>query len=167
MKMRTHVSAVMMVALLGAAPVLADADRDLWILSGQSNACGRGRPPGLPINSAVEAFNPDNGKWIPALDPLPGMGTKGVGPWHAAAVEFATLTKRKVRLAGSARGGSGIELWNPTDGPVWKSLSGVLDRVGKDAGVFLWYHGDIRRGDPTACLPGLRSRRRTRRDPSR
>jgi hypothetical protein len=139
---------------LGGLYALADdkpakapaAARDLWILSGQSNACGRGRLPGLPVNSAVEAFNPDNGKWIPALDPLPGMGTKGVGPWHAAAVEYAALTKRSVRLAGSARGGSAIELWNPTDGPVWKSLSGVLDRAGKDAGVFLWYQGEANCG---------------------
>lgn len=141
--MLTHVAAVMM---LGAAPLLADADRDLWILSGQSNACGRGRPPGLPVNAAVEVFNPDDGKWIPAVDPLPGMGTQGVGPWQAAAVEYAGLTKRRVRLAGSARGGSKIELWNPTDGIVWKSLSGVLDRAGKNAGVFLWYQGEANCG---------------------
>lgn len=115
---------------------------DLWILSGQSNACGRGRTPGLPLNSAVEAFNPNDGKWIPALDPLPGMGTKGVGPWQAAAVEYASLTSRKVRLAGSARGGSSIELWNHPDGTVWKSLSGVLDRAGAGAAVFLWYQGE-------------------------
>lgn len=123
-----------------------DVGRDLWILSGQSNACGRGRPPGLPLNSAVEAFNPNDGKWIPALDPLPGMGTLGVGPWQAAAVEYASLTRRKVGLAGSARGGSSIELWNPTDGAVWKSLSGVLDRAGKNAGVFLWYQGEANCG---------------------
>lgn len=144
--MSTHVSAVMMVALLGAAPLLADADRDIWILSGQSNASGRGRPPGLPLNSAVEAFDPNDGKWIPARDPLPGMGTGGVGPWQAAAVEYAALTSRKVRLAGSARGGSAIELWNPTNGPVWKSLSGVLDRAGKNASVFLWYQGEANCG---------------------
>lgn len=143
---RTHVSAVMMVVLLGGAPLLADTDRDLWILSGQSNAAGRGRPPGLPLNAAVEAFNPGDGKWIPALDPLPGMGTQGVGPWQAAAIEYAGLTKRLVRLAGSARGGSGIELWNPTNGIVWKSLSGVLDRAGKNAGVFLWYQGEANCG---------------------
>lgn len=118
---------------------------DLWILSGQSNACGRGRPPGLPFNSAVEVFNPNNGKWIPAIDPLPGMGTSGVGPWQAAAVEYASRTSHKVRLAGSARGGSSIDLWNASDGPVWKSLSGVLDRAGKNASVLLWYQGEADR----------------------
>jgi hypothetical protein len=148
--MKTRYVVILLVLCLGGAVVLGeeklakapDSACDLWILSGQSNACGRGRPPGLPVNLAVEAFNPENGKWMPALDPLPGMGTKGVGPWHAAAVTYATLTKRTVRLAGSARGGSDIKLWNPTDGIVWKSLSGVLDRVGKGAGVFLWYQGE-------------------------
>jgi hypothetical protein len=120
----------------------SSAGSDLWILSGQSNACGRGRPPGLPPSPAVEAFNPADGKWIPAIDPLPGMGTQGVGPWQAAAVEYAALTRRSVRLAGAARGGSSIELWNATDGPVWKSLSSVLNRAGANADVFLWYQGE-------------------------
>ncbi len=147
--MTTRVVVALIVALLAAATLLglearstANGARDLWILSGQSNACGRGRPPGLPPSPAVQAFNPGDGKWIPAVDPLPGMGSQGVGPWQAAAIEYASLTKREVRLAGSARGGSKIELWNPTDGLVWKSLSGVLDRAGKNAGVFLWYQGE-------------------------
>ncbi len=122
------------------------AGRDLWIVSGQSNACGRGRPPGLPPSPAVEAFNPGDGTWIPAVDPLPGMGTQGVGPWQAAAVEYAALTRRGVRLAGAARGGSSIQLWNAADGPVWKSLSGVLDRAGTNADVFLWYQGEANCG---------------------
>ena len=126
----------------GDAPSTAGGTGDLWILSGQSNACGRGLPPGLPASTSVEAFDLAKGTWVPAVDPLPGMGTKGVGPWQAAAVEYAGLTKRHVRLAGSARGGSKIELWNPTDGIVWKTLSPVLDRAGTNAGVFLWYQGE-------------------------
>ena len=141
-------------ALAGAAGALAaaeepaanDAGRDLWIVSGQSNACGRGLPPGLPADAAVEAFDPGKGTWGPALDPLPGMGTGGVGPWQAAAMEYARLTKRRVRLAGSARGGSKIELWNATDGSVWKTLSGVLDRAGRNGGAFLWYQGEANCG---------------------
>ena len=135
---------LMLAALLGTMAHVTGADvtGDLWILSGQSNACGRGQPPGLPAHPAVEAFDPAKGTWIPAVDPLPGMGTKQVGPWQAAAVAYAELTKRRVRLAGSARGGSKIELWNPTDGPVWKTLSPVLDRAGTNAGVFLWYQGE-------------------------
>jgi hypothetical protein len=130
--------------LLGAAHLLAAADNaaDLWILSGQSNACGRGALPGLPASAAVEVFDPAKGSWGQAVDPLPGMGTKEVGPWQAAAISYADLTKRRVRLAGSAKGGSRIELWNPADGPIWKTLSGVIDRAGKDAGVFLWYQGE-------------------------
>lgn len=147
--MPTRVLAALVTALVAAVPLFASepgspgaAAHDLWILSGQSNACGRGQPPGPPPSAAVEAFNPGDGKWIPAVDPLPGMGTQGVGPWQAAAAEYASLTRRPVRLAGAARGGSSIELWNATDGPVWKSLSGVLDRAGKGAGVFLWYQGE-------------------------
>jgi hypothetical protein len=138
---------IVSLALSAAAPLAAAAGPtaaagDLWIQSGQSNACGRGLPPGPPADPAVEAFDPKTGQCIAALDPLPGMGTAGVGSWRAAASEYAGLTKRRVRLAGSARGGSKIELWNAADGPVWKTLSGVLDRAGRNAGVFLWYQGE-------------------------
>jgi len=143
-----HGGAVLMAIVSGVAASAAEpsAGPDRWILSGQSNACGRGRPPGLPPSPAVEAFHPGDGTWIPAVDPLPGMGTQGVGPWQAAAVEYAALTRRGVRLAGAARGGSSIQLWNAADGPVWKSLSGVLDRAGTNADVFLWYQGEANCG---------------------
>jgi hypothetical protein len=133
------------IVVAAAAPA---AGSDLWILSGQSNACGRGLPPGLPVNPAVEVFDPIKGRsvpalgWVPARDPLPGMNTSGVGPWQAAGIEYASLTTRPVRLAGSARGGSSIELWNAPNGIAWKPLSSVLDRVGQNAGVFLWYQGE-------------------------
>ena len=120
----------------------ADQAVDVWIPSGQSNACGRGRPPGPPASAAVEAFDPRGGKWVPARDPLPGMGTSGVGPWQAAAAEYAARTGRKVRLAGWAEGGISIDLWDAAKGSGWRALSGVLERAGKGAGVFLWYQGE-------------------------
>ena len=144
--LRSLVPAVLVSAthLLAAAdaPSTAGGAGDLWILSGQSNACGRGAPPGLPANDAVEAFDPDRGTWGQAVDPLPGMETKGVGPWQAAAIEYAGLTQRQIRLAGAARGNRKIELWNPSDGVMWQKLSGVLERAGSNAGVFLWYQGE-------------------------
>jgi hypothetical protein len=70
------------------------------------------------------------------------MGTQGVGPWQAAAAEYAARTSRKVRLAGWAEGGISIDLWDAAKGSGWRALSGVLDRAGKGAGVFLWYQGE-------------------------
>jgi len=146
--LKTAAAAVLGIVLTGA--ILAGekaADADVWILSGQSNACGRGLPPGPPANAAVEVFDPKSGKWGTARDPLPGMETQGVGPWQAAATEYAAKTGRKVRLAGWAVGGVPIDYWNvpkKPDDPYngWVSLSNVVDRAGKDGGVFLWYQGE-------------------------
>ena len=64
---------------------------NLWILSGQSNACGRGALPGPKGVAEVRMFavdegrhDPGPGQWETAQDPLPGMETWGVSAWVAA-----------------------------------------------------------------------------------
>ena len=47
---------------------------EVWLLSGQSNACGKGDPnPALTGNPAVEIFDPTRGDWVQAAEPLVGM----------------------------------------------------------------------------------------------
>jgi hypothetical protein len=125
----------------GAALRAGEEPAETWILSGQSNACGRGALPALPPNPLVEAFDAKAGKWIPAQDPLPNMGTDRLGPWHAAAVEFAAGSGRKLRLAGFAQGGVPISFYK-AGGAGWKSLSASIKAGGARADAFLYYQGE-------------------------
>ena len=116
-------------------------DGDLWFVSGQSNACGRGKLPGLAADPRVQIYDLKAKKWVPAKDPLPGMGSRGVGPWQAAGVEMAKAGV-KVRMTGYARGGKPISHWDE-QGRVWQKV--MLKRIaaaGKGADAFLWYQGE-------------------------
>jgi hypothetical protein len=114
---------------------------DTWILSGQSNACGRGALPALAENPLVEAFDAKAGKWVPAKDPLPGMGTDRLGPWHAAALEVVAKTGKPLRLTGFAEGGQPISYFKST-AVGGKALLRSIKTNGQGAGVFLWYQGE-------------------------
>jgi len=129
-------------ALVAAgAPVLTGADRpELWILSGQSNACGAAKLPGFESSPRVKIYDPASRKWVPAQDPLPGMGSRGVGPWHAAALEVAK-EKINVALTGYAAGGRPIAFWDVDRGG-WRTLSARIAAAGQGATVFLWYQGE-------------------------
>jgi hypothetical protein len=113
---------------------------DLWIISGQSNACGRGPLPGPQGIPEVRMSDPSKGRFVVATDPLPGMNTRGVGPWVAAAQRVAR-TGRRIDLVGYARGGRPISYWNPGNQGD-KELMPRIARAGKGAGVFLWYQGE-------------------------
>jgi hypothetical protein len=117
--------------------ILAEQGKpDVWIISGQSNACGRAELPGYDPNPLVQMF--DGRKWVEAKEPLPLNGT--VGPWLAAAVEVAKAGI-PVRLCGFANGGMPISYWDD-DQQGWKSLSANVKACGEGAGVFLWYQGE-------------------------
>ena len=109
---------------------------DVWIISGQSNACGRAELPGYDTNPLVQMF--DGRKWVEAKEPLPLGGT--VGPWLAAAVEVAK-TGIPVRICGMASGGEPIANWDDDKG-CWKALNANIRACGEGAGVFLWYQGE-------------------------
>lgn len=124
----------------------ADEKPNLWILSGQSNACGRAKLPGPKADSRVTHFDPSVGKFVVAQDPLPGMGTTGVGPWVAAAQEVAR-GGIEVRTLGFASGGKPIQFWDPGK-PGDKGLFPRIKKVGQGARVFLWYQGESNSGKP-------------------
>jgi hypothetical protein len=135
--------------LVASCPVFG-ADAELWLISGQSNATGQGKLPGLPSDPKVEMYDESSGAWVPAKEPLPLDRLKlkggkkqscGVGPWHAAALAVAKGTGKKVRLVGSSNNGRRISFWDEgAEG--WECLSEIIDKAGKNADVFLWYQGE-------------------------
>ncbi|NQT15089.1 MAG: hypothetical protein HQ582_20195 [Planctomycetes bacterium] len=144
MILRRHFLALAPLAIqLTAAAWLmaAEPKGDLWILSGQSNACGRAKLPGPEPHARVTAFAPEQNDFVPARDPLPNMGTVGVGPWVAAANLVAAESKQPVRLCGFASGGKPIAFWHPGE-PGHKGLFPVIEQAGQEADVFLWYQGE-------------------------
>ena len=121
--------------------VAAEPEADLWILSGQSNACGRGQLPGPQPHPQALMFDKTLGEFVTALDPLPGMGTTGVGAWVAAAKLVAAEAGLPVRMCGYASGGKPIAYWHPGE-PGHIGLFPVIAEAGQRADVFLWYQGE-------------------------
>jgi len=137
--------------LLAHSPLTSADHADLWIISGQSNACGRAKLPGPAPRPAVQFHDPEKQEWLVAEDPLPGMGTSGVGPWVAAAqvaaaqvvgARIAAATDGPaVRCLGYARGAQPISHWDP-GAPGDTTLLDRIEAAGQGAGVFLWFQGE-------------------------
>jgi lysophospholipase L1-like esterase len=139
----TMVSLVLLVLNFGCTSNRSN----LWILSGQSNACGRGLLPGPKAIDKVRMFAPDEGKfdpgpgeWETAEDPLPGMETRGVSAWVTAAQTVAQKGY-KIDMLGYALGAQPISHWAP-GGEGERKLFARIEEAGKGAGVFLWYQGE-------------------------
>lgn len=121
---------------------------EVWLLSGQSNACGKADPnPALIGNPAVEIFDPAKGDWVQAAEPLVGMryedptGNMGLGPWLQAALDVAGKSGTGIRLTGTGCDGQPLSFWaEGQDG--WKVFSDRINKAGKGADVFLWYQGE-------------------------
>ncbi|MBA3707236.1 MAG: hypothetical protein H0W83_00275 [Planctomycetes bacterium] len=115
---------------------------DLWILSGQSNACGHGDLPGPDPDPGVKMWNGQ--QFVEAKEPLATMNGS-VGPWLFAALEVAKAGK-PIKLTGWAMGARSIDSWSET-GPEWRAGNGqglcpTIEQSGRNAGVFLWYQGE-------------------------
>lgn len=123
--------------ILAAAAEAGEAASDVWIVSGQSNACGRAPAPGYEEHALVQMSA--GNKWVPAKEPLPLGGS--VGPWLAAAVETAKASGFGIKITGWASGGQPITIWEES-GSGWRALSTAIKTSGKNAGVFLWYQGE-------------------------
>lgn len=123
----------------GAAP--PEAKADLWILSGQSNACGRAKLPGPESHPQVTMYDPKQDRFVTAQDPLPHMGTEGTGPWVAAAIGVAEGSGVPIGMCGFASGGKPIAFWHPGQ-PGHQGLFPVIEQAGQKADVFLWYQGE-------------------------
>ncbi len=157
--------ACLLVALIGifVAPVVfaEQARPEVWIISGQSNACGRAELPGADPDPKVQMY--EKRAWVEAKEPLPLGGT--VGPWLACATEVAK-EGIPIRLCGFASGGQPIKYWDE-EAAGWKALSANIKMCGEGASVFLWYQGESDGVDKTdaktyeAKLKDLVSRVRT------
>jgi hypothetical protein len=122
------------------AAVRAEEPHDLWLLSGQSNACGRAKLPGPGPDERVQMFDTEKARFVVAQDPLPGMNTKGMGPWVAAGQAVAHQGIA-VQMVGYAMGGQPISFWHRGQ-PGDLGLMPLIENVGQKAGVFLWYQGE-------------------------
>ena len=133
--------ALIVLLTVSARLIAVEPEGDLWILSGQSNACGRGLLPGPDPQPRALMFDKTVGKFVTAEDPLPGMLTTGVGPWVAAAQLVAAELNLPVRMCGYANGGKSIVFWHPGQ-PGYKGLFPAIKEAGQQADVFLWYQGE-------------------------
>lgn len=122
---------------LAAAAWSADAPADTWIITGQSNACGRGALPGPTPDPRVQIWN--GRQFVQAEEPLANM-QGSVGPWLFAATTVAKAGVG-VKIAGFASGGQPIEFWDEGK-QGWNALIPQVNGGGKDAGVFLYYQGE-------------------------
>ncbi len=149
MRVKCDVFSITVVGLVLLVPNFGCAGNrsSLWIISGQSNACGRGRLPGPKAIDEVRMFAPDEGRhdpgpgqWVTAEDPLPGMETRGVSAWVTAAQAVAQKGY-KIDMLGYALGAQPISHWAVgSEGE--RKLFSRIEEAGKGAGVFLWYQGE-------------------------
>lgn len=143
---------IVLLVLLLIVPASASAEDNpnLWILSGQSNACGRAKLPGPEPDQRVMMFDPEANQFVVAQDPLPGMGTTGTGPWVAAAQKVAQAGL-EISMLGFASGGKPISFWHPGH-PGYEGLMPRIDDAGRGAGIFLWYQGENNTSDGTTAV---------------
>ena len=118
--------------------VCAQAQEETWIISGQSNACGRAALPGPNPDPKVQMFN--GKQWVTAQEPLPSLNGS-VGPWHAAALEVAAKGNLILRLMGYAEGGQPIKYWDEGQ-QGYTALAANIKQCGLGGGVFLWFQGE-------------------------
>ncbi len=141
-------------SLFATEPVIEKQKSALWILSGQSNACGRARLPGPAPDERITMYDPNLRKFVVAQDPLPSMGTVGVGPWVAAARQVVQEEKTTIRMCGFASGGKPISFWHPGE-PGHRGLFTVIEKAGQKADLFLWYQGENDTGGNLTTLQYL------------
>ena len=135
------VQSIFCASLIAKEPATDRQNKATWILSGQSNACGRAKLPGPLPDDRVTMFDPAQQKFIVAQDPLQHMGTAGVGPWVAAAQQVVKHQKIEIQMCGFASGGKPISFWHPGQ-PGYKGLFPVIEKAGQKADLFLWYQGE-------------------------
>ena len=128
----------------GDPPTTRASAADVWILSGQSNACAK-RPGQFapPVTDKIQWYDPRAGKWTVLTGDLTGMTRTGrASPFHTAAWE-AARAGRTVRMLGYSRGGAAIAHWlHQRENSGLKLLEQVVRPAGRNADVFIWYQGE-------------------------
>lgn len=127
--------------LASALTVRGEPAGEIWIISGQSNAVGRGTGESLPTDDRVQTYDLAAKRWVTAKDPIPMLaGNSGIGPWHAAGLDVAKAGI-PVRLMGFASGGQPISFWDDGKSGL-TSLTANIKACGEGARAFLWYQGE-------------------------
>jgi sialate O-acetylesterase len=133
---------------------------DVWLIAGQSNACGYGRGayddgPELGLHMLRH-----NGTWSLAAHPLSDAtgsafpaARESYNTGHSPFLHFARALKRElghpIGLLPSALGGSPLETWHPESGTLFANAKLMVDRAGGLIKGMLWYQGE------TDAEPGM------------
>jgi hypothetical protein len=147
-----------------------DPNFHVYLLIGQSNMAGRGRPDSesKKTNPRILMLDKEN-VWVPATDPVhfDKPGSAGVGPAISFAREMlAGDSKTKIGLIPCALGGSPIRVWQPDSVylKVWHPYDDALRRaqLALQQGVLkgiLWHQGesDNTRGRSALYLENLKT----------
>ncbi|MBI1692285.1 MAG: acetylxylan esterase [Bacteroidetes bacterium] len=105
------------ISLQAQSVAVSNTHTYIFLLAGQSNMAGRGKPEAVDSTAVPNIFMLNSAlQWIPAREPLhfdkPAM--VGVGPGFAFAREILRKDKQaRIYLIPAAVGGSRIDLWNP------------------------------------------------------
>lgn len=151
------------VPAVAQAPADGPTDLDLYLLIGQSNMAGRGKPVPADQSPHPRVFSMNaEGNWVPAADPLhfdkPTVVGVGLGLTFGTEIALANPAA-KIGLIPCAVGGSPIDAWTPetfyppTQSHPWDDAIRRVRlalRNGKLRGI-LWHQGE------SDCTPDLAS----------
>ncbi|MEI6948370.1 sialate O-acetylesterase [Paraflavisolibacter sp. H34] len=170
--MKTFFSLCLLFASLigGAQQQQPDPNFHVYLLIGQSNMAGRGRPDSESKRPHPQLLMLDKeNHWVPATDPVhfDKPGSAGVGPAISFAQEMLGNDKHtRIGLVPCALGGSPIRVWQPDSVylQVWHPYDDALRRarLAMQQGVLqgiLWHQGesDNTRGRSALYLDNLKT----------
>jgi hypothetical protein len=110
---------------------------DVWLIAGQSNACGCGLSPvDDPSEFGVHEYDTERGWHIAAVEAYHH-------PWLAFAKSIKQRTGNPVGLVPTAVGGTPISRWYPCEtGDLYNNMLNALNRAGGGVKGVLWYQGE-------------------------
>jgi hypothetical protein len=134
---------------------------DVFVIAGQSNAEGRGLNYNRYTHNSLKstAFD-ESDSWIDGHDPIDIGGTGG-SPWPLLASQIMSDQSVPVAFVTTARGGTGIDQWDPDAGFWYSNMINQVNQSGVNnfAGV-LFHQGenDVNSEDDSATRSGYNSR---------
>lgn len=128
---------------------------EVFILSGQSNACNMGDlDPSYRVDDRVSAFGGVN--WVPAANPLPFGQGNGGSPWVYMANRLVGALDVPIGLYPIAYGATSVQQWQPGT-PIFNRLVAGLKAMRERGGLraVLWHQGETDRGKGPALYGRL------------
>lgn len=125
---------------------------DVFVIAGQSNAKGFGREPAYDPPHLGVHIQRQSGRWDLATQPLgdstdilwapaEDRSVTGYSPYLSFARGLADSLGYPIGLIQTSKGGSPLEQWNPTDGPLFEGMLRFIQSNGGKVKAILWYQG--------------------------